>query len=169
MTQAPAKPVVAAFDFDGTLTRHDTLFLFLLHVAGPVKFSFKFMQLFTTLTGYALGLIRNDIAKIKVLRRFLANMEMTALQQHALQFADQKLPALLRPEAMQRLEWHRQQGHRCVVVSASLELYLRPWASKAGFSDIVGSRLTVLDDGHTSGELLGENCFGPEKLRQKLA
>lgn len=166
MTQAPAKPVVAAFDFDGTLTRHDTLFLFLLHVAGPVKFSFKFMQLFTTLTGYALGLIRNDIAKIKVLRRFLANMEMTTLQQHALQFAEQKLPALLRPAAIQRLQWHRQQGHRCVVVSASLELYLHPWASKAGFNDIIGSKLETQADGTYSGNLLGENCFGPEKMQR---
>jgi phosphatidylglycerophosphatase C len=169
VTQAPAKPVVAAFDFDGTLTRRDTLFPFLLHVAGPVKFSFKLMLLLSTLTGYALGLIRNDIAKIKVLRCFLANMEMTTLQQYALQFATQKLPALLRSEAMQRLEWHRQQGHRCVVVSASLELYLHPWASKAGFDDIIGSHLAVLDDGHTSGELLGENCFGPEKMRRLQA
>lgn len=164
--QASAKPVVAAFDFDGTLTRRDTLFPFLLHVAGPVKFSFKFMLLLSTLTGYALGLIRNDIAKIKVLRCFLANMEMATLRQHALQFAEHKLPVLLRHEAMQRLDWHRQQGHRCVVVSASLELYLRPWASKAGFHDVIGSRLEELDGGRTSGNLLGENCFGPEKMRR---
>lgn len=164
--QQTGKPVVAAFDFDGTLTRRDTLFPFLLHAAGPVKFSCKILQLLATLTGYALGLIRNDKAKIKVLTSFLANMEMNALQQQALQFAEQKLPSLLRSEAMQRLEWHRQQGHRCVVVSASLEIYLRPWASKAGFDDILGSRLEVLDNGRTTGNLLGENCFGPEKLRR---
>ena len=167
MTQQQSeKPVIAAFDFDGTLTHRDTLFPFLLHVVGPVKFSFKFLLLVPTLTGYALGLIRNDIAKVKVLRSFLTNMEMAILQQHALQFAEQKLPALLRSEAMQRLDWHRQQGHRCIVVSASLEIYLRPWASKAGFNDILGSRLEPLDDSRTSGKLLGENCFGPEKMRR---
>jgi phosphatidylglycerophosphatase C len=164
--QQATKPVVAAFDFDGTLTRRDTLFPFLLHVAGPVKFSFKVMLLLPALAGYALGFIRNDIAKVKVLRCFLANMEMTTLQQHALQFAEHKLPALLRSVAMQRLAWHRQQGHRCVVVSASLELYLQPWASKAGFDDILGSRLEPLEGERTSGKLLGENCFGPEKMRR---
>ena len=164
--QQTGKPVVAAFDFDGTLTRRDTLFPFLLHVAGPFKFSYKILLLVITLAGYALGLIRNDQAKIKVLTSFLANMEMDALQQYAQQFADQKLPLLLRSEAMQRLEWHRNQGHRCVVVSASLEIYLRPWASKAGFNDIVGSRLETRADGRTTGNLLGENCFGPEKLRR---
>ena len=167
MTQVPAiKPVVAAFDFDGTLTRHDTLFPFLLHVTGPVKFLIKFITLLPTLTGYALGLIRNDIAKVRVLRSFLANMKMVTVQQHALQFAEHKLPAMLRNEAVQRFEWHKQQGHRCVVVSASLELYLLPWAVEAGFNDAIGSRLETLADGSTSGKLLGENCFGPEKMRR---
>lgn len=164
--QHTEKPVIAAFDFDGTLTRRDTLFPFLLYVAGPLKFSYKILLLLVTLAGYALGLIRNDKAKIKVLRCFLANMEMNALQQQALRFAEQKLPSLLRSEAMQRLAWHRQQGHRCVVVSASLEIYLRPWASKAGFDDILGSRLETLADDRTTGNLLGENCFGPEKMRR---
>jgi len=164
--QATEKPVVAAFDFDGTLTRRDTLFPFLLHVAGPVKFSYKILLLLVTLAGYALGLIRNDKAKVKVLRCFLANMEMANLQQYAQQFAEQKIPSLLRSEAMQRLAWHRQQGHRCVVVSASLEIYLRPWASTAGFDDILGSRLETLADGRTSGNLLGENCFGAEKMHR---
>jgi phosphatidylglycerophosphatase C len=164
--QQTGKPVVAAFDFDGTLTRRDTLFPFLLYVAGPAKFSWKILLLLATLTGYALGLIRNDKAKIKVLTRFLANMQVDALQLQALQFDEQKLPSLLRSEAMQRLEWHRKQGHRCVVVSASLEIYLRPWASKAGFDDILGSRLETLADGRTTGNLLGENCFGAEKMRR---
>ena len=164
--QHTEKPVIAAFDFDGTLTRRDTLFPFLLHVAGPVKFSYKILLLLVTLAGYALGLIRNDKAKVKVLRCFLANIEMASLQQYAQQFAEQKLPSRLRSEAMQRLAWHRQQGHRCVVVSASLEIYLRPWASKAGFDDILGSRLETLADGRTTGNLLGENCFGAEKMRR---
>ena len=170
MTLLPGnKTVVAAFDFDGTLTHRDTLFPFLLHVAGPLKFSFKFLSLLPTLSLYALGMMRNDIAKIKVLQRFLAGMEMAALQQQALQFAEKKLPSLLRSEAMQRLAWHQEQGHRCVVVSASLEIYLRPWASKAGFSDILGSKLTLQADGTTSGKLLGENCFGPEKMHRLQA
>lgn len=164
--QEQNKPVVAAFDFDGTLTRHDTLFPFLLHLAGPVKLFNKFIILSPVLAAYALGLIRNDIAKVKVLRSFLANMDMDILQQHALQFAETRLPGLQRTAAMQRFQWHKQQGHRCVVVSASLEIYLQPWASKAGFDDILGSRLELIDNNRTSGKLLGDNCFGPEKMRR---
>jgi len=170
VTQASdSKPVVAAFDFDGTLTRRDTLFPFLLHVAGPLNFSLKLISLLPTLTLYALGLLRNDVAKVIVLQRFLAGMDMAPLQQLALSFAANRLPSLLRKEAMQRLAWHRQQGHRCVVVSASLELYLQPWASAAGFNDVLGSRLETPDGVRSSGKLLGENCFGAEKTRRLQA
>ena len=161
------KPVVAAFDFDGTLTRHDTLFPFLLCVAGLAQFSYKILLLLPTLTGYALGLIRNDKAKINVLRCFLAMMDMDTLQQHALKFAKTKLPAMLRAEAIERLEWHKRQGHRCVVVSASLENYLLPWASKAGFNDILSSRLETIEGKRTSGKLLGENCYGPSNVSKR--
>ena len=160
------KPVVAAFDFDGTLTRHDTLFPYLLYVSGPLKFSINFISLLPTLALYAFGLLRNDIAKTRVLQRFLANKSMHDLQRSATNFAVHKLPGLLRDEAMQRFAWHKQQGHRCVVVSASLELYLRPWANKAGFNDTLGSRLEVLAGDRASGKLLGENCFGAEKMRR---
>lgn len=170
MTFEPTnKQIVAAFDFDGTLTQRDTLFPFLLHVAGPLQFWLKLVTLLPTLTLYALKFIRNDIAKQIVLRRFLANMDIAKVNQYALQFAEIKLPSLLRTEAMQRLAWHKQQGHRCVVISASLENYLQPWASKAGFNDTLGSRLVVQADGTVSGNLQGNNCFGPEKMRRLQA
>lgn len=163
---ASTKPVVAAFDFDGTLTRHDTLLPFLLYVSGGLKFFIKIISLSPILGAYALRLMRNDVAKVKVLQAFLANSPMAGLRQNALDFASNKIPQMQRSVAMQRLRWHKQQGHRCVVVSASIELYLRPWALQAGFDDVVGSRLEELENGLTNGKLVGENCFGPEKMRR---
>lgn len=158
------KLVVAAFDFDGTLTRRDTLFPFLLHVAGWGAFVRHVSVLAPTLAGYGLGMIRNDIAKERVLARFLSGMEIGELQRKAVQFAEQKLAGMLRAEALERLEWHKRQGHHCVVISASLDLYVLPWAQKAGFADAITSRLETLEDGRITGNLLGENCFGPEKV-----
>ena len=160
------KPVVAAFDFDGTLTRHDTMFPFLLHTVGWSKFIRHVTMLLPTLTGYGLGTIRNDIAKERVFVRFLSGMDIGALKDKGAQFAEKKLPGLLRPEAMQRLAWHKQQGHHCVVISASLELYVKPWAQQAGFDGVIATHLEMLDDGHTTGKLSGKNCFGPEKVRR---
>jgi phosphatidylglycerophosphatase C len=160
------KPVVAAFDFDGTLTRRDTMFPFLMHILGMSAFVRHVFALSPTLAGYGLGLIRNDIAKEKVFIRCLAGMNMDELRQKGELFAAKVLPNLLRPDAMQRLNWHKQQGHRCVVISASLELYVRPWAINAGFDDVIATHLQTRDAGVVTGKLSGANCFGPEKVRR---
>ena len=163
------KPVVAAFDFDGTLTRRDTMFPFLKHTLGTAAFVRDVFILSPTLAGYGLGLIRNDIAKEKVFVRCLAGMSMDELRQKGERFAANVLQHLLRPEAMQRLKWHKQQGHRCVVISASLDLYVRPWAIAAGFDDVIATHLQTLDAGTVTGKLAGANCFGPEKVRRLQA
>ena len=165
-TSQAEKPVVAAFDFDGTLTRRDTLLPFLLHTFGIVAVVRHALILSPTLAGCGLGKIDNGVAKERVLIRCLGGMRMADLQQHGDRFATYVLPGLLRDEALRRLEWHKLQGHRCVVVSASLELYVRPWAIKAGFDDVIATRLEVREGGKVTGRLSGANCFGIEKLER---
>ena len=160
------KPVVAAFDFDGTLTRRETLLPFLLHMLGATAVARHALVLSPTLVAYRLGLIRNDVAKERVFVQCLAGKRMDELQEAGERFAAHVLPGLLRQEAMQRLEWHRQQGHRCVVTSASLDIYVRPWAVKAGFDDVIATHLETHGDGRTTGKLSGGNCFGIEKVRR---
>jgi phosphatidylglycerophosphatase C len=160
------KPVVAAFDFDCTLTRRDTLLPFLLLTLGAATVVRHAVVLSPTLAGYALGLIGNGIAKERVLVRCLAGMRMDELQNEGERFASYVLPGLLSNEAMQRLEWHKQQGHRCVVISASLELYVQPWAIKAGFDEVIATRLETREDGRITGQFSGANCFGIEKVRR---
>lgn len=160
------KPVVAAFDFDGTLTRGDTLLPFLLHALGATVVMRHAFALAPTLAGYGLGMIRNDIAKERVLTRCFSGADIGALRNQAARFAETELPGLIRSEAIRRLAWHKKQGHRCVVVSASLELYVQPWALKAGFDDVIASRLETVGEGRITGNLLGENCFGIEKVRR---
>ncbi|MDD5180379.1 MAG: HAD-IB family hydrolase, partial [Gallionellaceae bacterium] len=158
--------VVAAFDFDGTLTRRDTLLPFLLYLLGGAQVMRHALLLSPTLAGYGLGLINNGIAKERVFVQCLAGMEMDELQQQGERFAALVLPGLLRQEALQRLEWHRQQGHRCVAISASLALYVQPWALRAGFDGVIATHLETREDGRISGKLSGKNCFGIEKVRR---
>jgi phosphatidylglycerophosphatase C len=157
------KPVVAAFDFDGTLTRRETLLQFLLHTLGAAAVVRHAFMLAPTLAGYGLGMIRNDVAKERVFIECLAGMSLDELQLEGERFAADVLPGLLRQEAMQRFKWHKQQGHRCVVISASLELYVRPWAIKNGFDDVIATRLEMQEHGRITGKLSGANCFGIEK------
>jgi phosphatidylglycerophosphatase C len=160
------KPVVAAFDFDGTLTQRDSLLPFLWQAVGWNGFACHAFLLAPTLARYGLGMIPNDVAKQRVLRQFFAGINIATLREKATQFAVHELPRLIRPATARRFDWHKQQGHRCIVVSASLELYVRPWALKMGFDDVLASRLETRADGSVTGNLLGKNCYGIEKVRR---
>ncbi|MGC2166916.1 MAG: HAD-IB family hydrolase [Gallionella sp.] len=167
MTAAQSeRPVVAAFDFDGTLTRRDTLLPFLISTLGTTAVLQHAIALVPTLAAYGLGLIGNGVAKEKVFIRCLSGMQIEILRQRTARFTEQSLPELLRSRAIQRLEWHKRRGHRCVVISASLELYVEPWARQVGFDDVIATRLETGEDGRITGRLSGENCYGLEKVRR---
>lgn len=159
------KPVVAAFDFDGTLTHGDSFLPFLRAVAGNLRYAQHMLSLSPVLLGYGLGLVQNNHAKARVLAKFFSGASVEQIQLVADDFATRQLPRFMRDNALARLRWHQQQGHRCVIVSASLECYLRPWASTVGITDLIGSQLAVQDHFYT-GQLAGANCYGAEKTRR---
>lgn len=162
-------PVVAAFDFDGTLTRHDTLLPFLKEVLGSARLLAVLTRLSPVLAGYATGVIRNDIAKERLLTAALGGMDVATLSALGEAFAADQVPRLLRPVMMNRLRWHHEAGHICIVVSASLGLYLRPWARAYDVQQVICTELETNLQGQVTGHLLGGNCFGHEKARRLAA
>jgi len=127
------KPVVAVFDFDGTLTYRDTLLPFLIHAYGPYSTSCKLTVELPFVFGFALGIIPRQQAKERVLKRFFKGKQLHEIEALGHSFAENSLDKHLRPEGRQRIAWHLSQGHRCILVSASLDVYLKPWAEKMGF------------------------------------
>lgn len=162
------KPVVAAFDFDGTMTHNDSFLPFLRAVSGDLRYAQKMLTLSPVLFAYTLGAVSNHHAKARVLAKFFSGKEVTRIEQIAQHFANGKLAGFIKPAALIRLRWHQQQGHRCVIVSASLECYLRPWAESVGAAEVIGSRLAA-DNAVYTGELDGANCYGKEKARRLTA
>lgn len=156
---------VAFFDFDGTLTRRDTMLPFLRRYVGNRTFFANLLLLSPVLLGYVARLVPNDVAKQKVLRRYLAWHRLNDLYAAGADFAQRSIPDLLRPEGMEKLMWHQMQGHDCILVSASLDIYLRPWTDSQGIG-LLCSKLEADSDGMVSGLLDGNNCYGPEKVRQ---
>jgi HAD superfamily hydrolase (TIGR01490 family) len=158
--------VVAIFDFDGTLTRGDTLFPFLRHALGTPAFLLRFALVLPVLAAMALRLLGRDRAKEIVLARFLRGMPAGRLAALGQEFAAARLPSLVRPQALEKLAWHRARGHRCALASASPDVYVEPWARAAGFDDVIASALELDAAGCATGRLAGGNCRGEEKLRR---
>ena len=155
--------IVAAFDFDGTLTRRDTLIPFLVFVRGPWVVSAALLVCLPRLAGMALGGGSRQKAKEQLLRICLRGKSKQELAQAGEAFARQRLPRLMRPEALQRLQWHVSRGDTCVIVSASLDLYLSPWGDENGFQAVICSRLDFDQRDMATGNLDGANCRGVEK------
>ncbi|MBB3233121.1 HAD-IB family hydrolase [Halomonas stenophila] len=154
---------VAFFDFDGTLTTGDTLLPFLKYVVGAPTYYTKLALLSPVLGAYATKLLRNDIAKEIVLKQYLAGYPLKELQDIGKRFNKEIIPTMLRPEGIERLEWHKAQGHDCVLVSASLDVYLKEWAESYGFTASLTSILKQDEFGNVTGHLNAANCFGWEK------
>jgi HAD superfamily phosphoserine phosphatase-like hydrolase len=62
-----------------------------------------------------------------------------------------------------RLEWHRNQGHYTVIVSASPECYISPAGSELHVDGVVATRLAIGGGGLLTGGYEGKNCRGSEK------
>lgn len=153
---------LALFDFDGTLTTRDTMFVFLRHVVGPVRLLLALALLSPVLVGMKLGLVDNARAKDLLLRLLLGGRSRSDLEAAARSFVPLVEP-LIRPEGRARLGWHRAQGHEVRIVSASLDLWVAPWAAAQG----VGVLATPAGwRGERFVGLGGPNCNGDEKVRR---
>lgn len=160
---APQGRVVAAFDLDGTVTRTETLFRFLLFVLGLRRFLRRMPAALPWLLALPLHLVARDRAKQAVLTAFLRGEARPDLELKGRQFARERLPAMVRPGAMARLRWHRGRGDRCALISASLDVYVEPWAKAAGFDDVFATSLEYAD-GVATGRIAGANCRAGEKV-----
>lgn len=161
----PSTPkTLAVFDFDGTLTGSDSLFHFLYFMCGIYRLFTGAIILLPVFTGMKTGRISNSGAKEKILEYFFKGCDQEDFDHKSRKFAQTKLPAIMRTNALEKLYWHKDHGHEVVVVSASLENYLVPWCDRMGVN-CIGTKLLVRD-GKIAGSYNGRNCYGPEKARR---
>lgn len=157
---------VAAFDFDGTLTRRDTLLPFLARVCGRPAVARALAAHAGALGSAMVGAGDRDRAKARVLSRLLAGRAVADLEPLVEGFAERVFVAGLRPQTVARARWHLDQGHHVIVVSASPELYVSRVAERLGVHAALATRLQVDAAGLLTGSLLGANVRGPEKARR---
>ena len=158
---------VAAFDFDGTLTRRGSVFGFLSAVAGRRPVVRAAIGLAPSLAHAALvgGAVADD-TKEELFTRILAGVDAASLFQVAGEFAVGHLAAQTRPEVRRRLDWHRGRGDRVVVVSASPDAYVSVAAERLAADAAIATRLEVDGAGRLTGRYDGANCRGEEKIRR---
>ncbi|HKE75037.1 MAG TPA: HAD-IB family hydrolase [Acidimicrobiales bacterium] len=154
---AGGRPGVAAFDFDGTLARRDTLVPFLRRARGTAR-------VLAAAGRAALASRDRDKLKVAAVGHLFRGFPADRLDGLGRDYVP-TLVGLLRPEMVERLRWHQDEGHAVVIVSASLGVYLRPLAEQLGIDAALAVELVSDATGRLTGEVVGQlNTRGPEKV-----
>lgn len=162
------KPRIAFFDFDGTLTRHDSLFGFARHAVGIRKLFAALMKSMPVIMMWKLGKRSNSEAKEALFGYLYKGLDSEFLRKKAESFAD-VLDRDLRPETMEKLQEHLRNGDEVVIVSASMGLWIGPWARRHTIGKLLTTEPEVDASGKLTGKFLTPNCHGQEKERRILA
>jgi len=159
-----ATDTIAVFDLDGTITRRDTYAAYLL---GYLR---RHPPAWRRLPPLALALARpgaraqSGALKAAALGAVLGGADRARIEAWNDVFVPWCLRRLLRAGAAPRIAMHRQAGHRLLLATASLDLYVRPLARELGFDEALCTRAGWTAEGRIAGALDGGNLKGEAKL-----
>jgi len=159
----------AAFDFDGTMTRRDTLVPFLVSVAGRAAVARALGAALPQLALAASGRGDRDAVKDRVLTSVLRGMSYADVHAAGRAYGAELNRSAITAEARDRIAWHRREGHEVVIVSASLDVYLDEVADALGITHVLSTRLQIDEQSLCTGLVHGANCRGVEKATRLRA
>ena len=158
------KSPVAVFDFDGTIITGDSFLPFMRYTVGAWRYYLGVLKLLPWLGAYAFKQVDNRKIKEKVIDCFLKGQKLKEVEKKGRKYAMDVLIQRERPDMQKRMNWHQKEKHLLVLASASLLVYLRPWAEYRGFDGVCGAKLATDSEGRITGKIEGNNGFGPEKV-----
>ncbi len=154
---------VAAFDFDQTLTRHDSVVPFLRQVAGTARLGAGLAVRASRVTGAAVRRDRDALRAVAT-EVALSGVSRTELDRHGTYLGTRIIERGLRADTAARLVWHREQGHRIVIVSASYAQYVQIVGEHLAVDGVLATEVEFDDQDRCTGRLAGENCRAEEKV-----
>ena len=159
---------IHAFDFDGTLTRRDTLIEFIRYVKGNKEFLIGFLKHLHLLIMMKLGIMPNWKTKRIIFQYFFGGMTLEKFNEYCEKFAKEKA-SLLRKKGMTAVNKAVMDGDQVVIISASIENWVEPFFrfQVSNNINIIGTKIQVVD-GKLTGRFLTKNCYGEEKVRRLL-
>ena len=113
---------------------------------------------------HILRIIPNYKAKQLLLSYYFKGIDENHFKQIANDFSLKQIDNIVRPQAMARIRWHKESGHKVVVVSASMECWLKAWCEKNNL-ELIGTKLKFHENVFT-GQLATNNWYGQEKVNR---
>ena len=159
------KQNIVFFDFDGTITKNDTFIDFIIFNFGLTKYLFGLVFLSPVLLLYKIKIISNQYAKQKFSSLYFKNMSIKKYKNMVDKYIDERVPSILKKEAIEKLNEHKYKNDYIVIVSASFNLLINRFAQKYNFDKSISTILEVKNNKIT-GQFVGDNCYGMEKVNR---
>lgn len=151
------------FDFDGTLTYSDTMFLY-LKFYNATKFRIQFIKHIPLFTLLKLNLLEAEKVKKSFISSILKGQPKAKIEKKSQEFFDQYYPEIFRENALDFIKNIDYSQTDCYIVSASLDIWVKPFADKFKMN-LIATKAEFKNDIFT-GNFIGKNCNGIEKVNR---
>ena len=159
-------PSIAFFDFDGTITTHDTMLELIKFHHGKMRLYSGLAILSPWMLAMKLKLISNQKAKEELLSWFFKNYDADEFSKICTAFILERLPKIIKSSALKKINEHKRNGDEVVIVSASATNWIEGWC-KQNDVECIATQLEIVDNKIT-GKLAGINCNYNEKANRIL-
>ncbi|WP_100077522.1 HAD family hydrolase [Chryseobacterium camelliae] len=149
------------FDFDGTITYKDTMFMY-LRFYDPARFRMQFLRHVPLFILLKLKLAETEKVKKSFIGSILKGQTQEKIEKKAQQFFEQHYPKIVRENALDFIQNMDRESTKSLLVTASLDIWAKPFA-EALQMQLVATK-AEFRNGIFTGNFIGKNCNGKEKL-----
>ena len=154
---------LALFDFDGTLCKKDSFTGFIFYALSKRHIVKQGLKLLPWIQAYYLNFYPAHAMRPKLFYGMFKDTDYTEIQKIAEEYA-QHLIQELDPKFIQQLQLHQALGHDVVLVSASIDLYLKPLCQLLGI-DLICTE-TEVRESRLTGHYQSADCSRMEKKKR---
>ncbi len=158
---------VVVFDFDGTLTRKDSFIEFIKFVKGRYIFYLNLFFVIILWLCSKFKILETGKAKEAVFSFFFKGMTIEKFNEYGNRFT-YKVNNILREQARSTIKYYLDQGAEVLIISASIENWIVPWAKENNIKKILATSVEINSNGKLTGRFSSANCKGKEKLERLL-
>ncbi len=156
--------IAAFFDMDETLISVNSGRLWVRHLWNKGELSKRdLVKSLGYMVGYRMAMVdMNAVASTAVAR--LAGTPEAQMRQEVLDWFETDVAPFLIPEMVERVQRHKEDGHKIVLLTASSPYVAQPMTELLELDDYLCSRFEVDDQGQFTGRLDGPFCYGDGKV-----
>ncbi|MCW1963144.1 HAD family hydrolase [Chryseobacterium viscerum] len=149
------------FDFDGTLTYKDTMFMY-LKFYDSTKYRIQFLRHVPLFILLKLKLAETEKVKKSFIGSILKGQTQEKIEMKSKQFFELHYPKIVRENALDFIKNIDRNNTQSLLVTASLDIWVKPFAEELKM-ELVSTR-AEFKNGVFTGNFVGKNCNGKEKL-----